>query len=309
MNNLLLHRLGILLLIFLLLGLGWAYQKQKELLNSQKQTWLQDQKNLVDSLDQGYQTQIQQFKTRILADSLFITGDYEQALEHYAQFIGPDGDSSLLVLRQTRVEVLAESPKVVYRYIRNQNNGAIDSLAQVIEKLQIQQALQQGKLQRQIQALENEKQKTEKELQASEIEKKRLAEAYGTTKFKSRKGTDVQYWGQLKEGKAEGEGFGLWASGSYYEGQWKANQRQGQGRYVWADGEHYEGEFQEDQRHGQGKYTWKNGEYYIGNWVKDHREGKGILYDKKGKVKFDGEWRKDEFVSKNKENNEAIQKK
>jgi|GEM_PF-4872613 len=108
---------------------------------------------------------------------------------------------------------------------------------------------------------------------------------------------NVYYVGDIVNGKANGHGKGVWDNGAVYEGDWIDNKRDGKGKHKWPDGEYYEGEFKDDKRYGQGTYQWKNNEKYVGEWVEDMRHGKGTLYDKKGKIKFQGTWKADIFLN------------
>lgn len=116
--------------------------------------------------------------------------------------------------------------------------------------------------------------------------------------YKKTKGMYVNYVGQLKNGAAEGNGVGIYASGSVYRGQWKNGLRHGEGIFEWADGEKYEGDYEEDARHGYGTYYWSNGLRYEGQWKNDKREGTGTLYDKNNKIVAEGAWKNDKVVKK-----------
>jgi hypothetical protein len=116
--------------------------------------------------------------------------------------------------------------------------------------------------------------------------------------YKKTKGMYVNYVGQLKNGAAEGNGVGIYASGSVYRGQWKNGLRHGEGIFEWADGEKYEGEYVEDARQGYGTYYWSNGLRYEGQWINDKREGTGTLYDKNNKIVAEGAWKNDKVVKK-----------
>ncbi|MFN4198054.1 MAG: hypothetical protein ACK4FS_03405 [Flavobacterium sp.] len=116
--------------------------------------------------------------------------------------------------------------------------------------------------------------------------------------FKGLKGTKIHYLGEVKGGKANGNGVGIWTTGSVYKGEWRNNIRHGQGIYEWADGERYEGTYVDGKRQGFGKYYWPNGERYEGQWMDDRRNGKGTLFDPDSNVKFEGEWRDDKPLKK-----------
>ncbi len=113
----------------------------------------------------------------------------------------------------------------------------------------------------------------------------------------STKGVKFQYFGQTKNGKADGFGIGLFESGSIYKGFWKENIRHGDGVFTWKDGEHYEGKYVNDKRQGEGSYFWKNGEIFKGQWSEDKRNGQGKLFKKNGSLKKEGIWIDDQFKS------------
>lgn len=123
--------------------------------------------------------------------------------------------------------------------------------------------------------------------------------------FINTKGYRVVYLGEIRKGMANGNGIGVWNTGSMYEGEWKDNQRHGEGAFEWADGERYEGGYADDKRSGWGVYYWKNGERYEGNWSEDSRNGEGTLYDKSGKVKLNGIWKNDQLASSSKSGSES----
>jgi hypothetical protein len=108
--------------------------------------------------------------------------------------------------------------------------------------------------------------------------------------FKGVKGVKVHYIGEVENGKANGNGVGIWTTGGVYKGAWKNNLRHGEGTYEWADGEKFVGQYVADKRQGKGKYYWTNGERYDGDWKEDRRNGAGILFDMDGNIRFEGNW-------------------
>lgn len=116
--------------------------------------------------------------------------------------------------------------------------------------------------------------------------------------FKGNKGVQIHYLGEVVDGKANGNGVGIWTSGSVYRGAWKNNLRHGQGTFEWADGEKYVGSYIDGKRQGMGTYYWPNGERYEGEWSDDRRFGKGKLFDPDGNIKFDGDWKDDKPLKK-----------
>jgi hypothetical protein len=111
--------------------------------------------------------------------------------------------------------------------------------------------------------------------------------------LKDLRGNDFVYLGPVKEGKAHGQGVGVWRDGGVYEGQWQDNRRHGQGRFEWTDGEVYEGAYENGKRSGEGTYIWTSGQKYVGEWKDDKRSGYGVLYNEYGNVSYKGQWQND----------------
>lgn len=106
----------------------------------------------------------------------------------------------------------------------------------------------------------------------------------------------VYYTGEIIDGKAHGLGKGVYDNGMVYEGSWNNNKKEGNGILKWPDGSVYEGHFMNNMRSGKGTHVWRNQEKYIGEWLNDNRHGEGTLFDKKGKIKYKGEWKSDVFI-------------
>ncbi|MBS2211978.1 hypothetical protein KEM09_11215 [Carboxylicivirga mesophila] len=111
-------------------------------------------------------------------------------------------------------------------------------------------------------------------------------------------GVTIRYIGGTNDGQAEGFGYAIFDSKSFYEGYWHSNQRWGTGKYHWPNGDFYEGEYANDLRNGYGIYHFSSGELYKGHWKNDLRHGHGILLSKDGKVLFRGKWKDNEPVKK-----------
>lgn len=116
--------------------------------------------------------------------------------------------------------------------------------------------------------------------------------------FTGPKGSKVHYMGEVKDGKANGGGVGIWTTGSVYRGQWRNNLRHGEGTFEWADGERYEGTYVDGVRTGFGKYYWPSGDRYEGQWKGDRRNGQGTLFDMDGNIRFKGTWKEDKPVER-----------
>ena len=119
---------------------------------------------------------------------------------------------------------------------------------------------------------------------------------YAYLTFKTSKGIQAHYVGQVKDQRAEGQGVALLSTGSRYEGDWKNNMRHGEGVFYWPDGQYYQGNYKDDKRHGLGTYHWTNGEKFIGYWENDQRNGEGTFYGEQGEIVAKGTWKDDELV-------------
>ncbi len=148
----------------------------------------------------------------------------------------------------------------------------------------------------QLRDMNQEYERLQQEIATLQKELEEKARSIGKLEFKTSRGNAVYYVGDVKDGKANGYGSGLFATGSIYVGTWKDNRKHGTGRYTWKDGSIYDGEYANDMRNGMGTYFFTTGEKYVGEWRNDKREGKGTLYSKNGEVLLDGMWKNDEFV-------------
>ena len=79
-------------------------------------------------------------------------------------------------------------------------------------------------------------------------------------------GQDSLYTGNIKKGKAHGNGTMKYVDGSIYEGMWKENKKHGQGKLQYANGDIYIGQFQNDKCHGTGTIKYKDGREFNGIW-------------------------------------------
>jgi hypothetical protein len=134
----------------------------------------------------------------------------------------------------------------------------------------------------------------EKELAEKDKKLRQKSESELLT-FRNVKGNLVHYIGSIREGKANGNGTGIWETGGIYKGEWKNNLRHGNGAYTWKDGHRYEGSFLDDIREGYGVYFWASGEKYEGQWKNNQRHGEGTLYDKDHNIQFKGMWENDKI--------------
>ena len=99
------------------------------------------------------------------------------------------------------------------------------------------------------------------------------------------------YHGELKDGKAHGNGKCTTVIGDVYGGEWKDNKCHGKGTFTFASGEVYDGEWK-DGIGFEGTHTFGNGEVYDGEFKDDIKHGKGTYTFADGDV-YDGEWKDD----------------
>ncbi|MFZ6051763.1 MORN repeat-containing protein [Halocola ammonii] len=229
-------------------------------------------------------------------DSLLLRGEYQEAIRFYQSEM-TDADEQQKTALAIRIEIARElmrkneSVDATEAELANQLQAKTDQLTAVEDSLTAQSEAQGQKIDSLSFALEKA------QMRQADLEqqvKTRPEREYLT--FTSSKGNDVHYIGGVESGKANGEGVGLWSTGSRYRGEWKNNERHGEGTFHWPDGERYEGEFKSDKRHGKGSYFWSNGESFVGLWKNDKRNGKGTFYNADGKVVASGMWEDDELV-------------
>ncbi|MFT2008579.1 hypothetical protein ACMA1I_07885 [Pontibacter sp. 13R65] len=229
------------------------------------------------------------------ADELFINGQYDSAMAVYKAI--PNGAYSAQFVNERKkiIEQMAEFRQSLRNKAEQAEKKAEiseDMLGLKLTSLELQHESTSDSLQtvlsNRIEALENQLKRKDQELAAiPRIE--RLT-------FYNANGTKINYFGEVRNGKANGQGIGSHATGSVYDGEWKNNKKHGKGTYKWVEGEIYEGDFVDEKREGEGTYYWPNGDKYVGGWANDARNGQGTLYDKEGKIIVQGEWRNDEVA-------------
>jgi hypothetical protein len=79
------------------------------------------------------------------------------------------------------------------------------------------------------------------------------------------------YEGEIKDGKANGQGTWTHPNGIKYVGEWKDDKKNGQGTLTYSEGGNYVGEFKDDMWNGQGTLTRANGRTKSGLW----KDGQG----------------------------------
>ncbi|SDQ75038.1 MORN repeat-containing protein [Flagellimonas zhangzhouensis] len=223
-------------------------------------------------------------------DSLVLHGNYDAAIKSYTATLNSEEENHMNIpLRIALTEKLMSNSSAI-NPIAHTNSIAKDSTP----KSDWSEEVATRKYDSINFSLEKAK------VQLARLKKQLQQKSFGEyLTFKSAKGNQIHYIGQVKDGKANGYGVALLDTGSRYEGQWVNNQRHGEGTFFWADGESYVGNYQNDKRSGFGTYYWPNGEKYTGDWKNDKRSGTGKFYDAEGDVVAGGEWDDDELVKLN----------
>lgn len=251
---------------------------------------LQRQVNQFSTNETILSNTLETYEALELRDSILLSGDYETAIDEYqkiAMEIGSDNKGVRL-----RIALAEQFQRYNIELAEGLNNkGNIDSLSTV-------QSATPFELER-FDSLSFAHEKTKIQLQR--VQKLLKEKSFGEyLTFKSKKGNQMHYVGQVKNNKANGFGIALLDTGSRYEGEWKDNERHGEGTFYWPDGEYYIGNYSQDKRNGLGTYHWPNGEKYIGFWKDDKREGQGDFYSSDGTVVTSGIWKNDKLTTKGK---------
>ncbi len=251
----------------------------------------------------GYEQRNEMLMKRVMAEASLLKGDHAVALKAFEELAAHTGDSTLLEQRRAYITAMLAGGNDDQATVHARSDAQLKRSEQLIARYQaMEQDLLKGREllkreERQLQELYG----SHLDDQARELDRLRAEQearsSKGVLRFPSgKKAEEVVYFGEVKDGKARGQGIGMWRSGSIYEGQWANNMRHGRGEFNWPDGERYQGQYVDDRRNGQGIYHWKNGQRWEGQWLDDMRHGPGTLYEANGKVRVKGVWEKDKLV-------------
>ncbi len=83
------------------------------------------------------------------------------------------------------------------------------------------------------------------------------------------------YFGEIRNGRPDGQGRLELRSGEILDGHWVAGQFDGHGIHVDADGNRYEGQFTAGVPNGEGRLETKTGEIFAGSFADGLKNGKG----------------------------------
>lgn len=224
-------------------------------------------------------------------DSVLLKGDYNTAIRSYNETLSGSTENRMYIpLRIALAEKLLKAEKAGEKSARKEEINP--------DSLQTETAVQIPEL-RAYDSLNFVLEKTR--VQLTRLSRQLKQKSFGEyLTFKSKKGNQLHYVGQVKNGQANGFGIALLDTGSRYEGEWKDNQRQGEGTFYWADGQYYVGTYEGDKRSGFGTYYWPNGEKYAGEWKEDKRSGTGKFFDADGDIVTGGRWQDDKLVDADK---------
>jgi len=225
-------------------------------------------------------------------DSMLVEGNFDKVLNSYNESAKSIDDGNRVIpLRIALAEKMLE--------LRARANTIKDTLSENLDSLRMA-AMAIPKEVRQFDSLSFALEKSK--VQLARMRQQLKVKSFGEyLTFKSEKGNQMHYVGEVKGKMANGFGIALLDTGSRYEGEWKDNQRHGEGTFYWPDGEYYQGSYLNDQRNGTGTYYWPNKEKYTGQWKEDKRNGEGIFYGKDGEVVTSGIWKDDKLVEENKD--------
>lgn len=270
-----------ILLVIFAAGLLFFVSKSVQLKNELVQ-FKQENKDISDK--------ITAYEELAKIDSLLLQEDYDEAIASYNASMSFDKENNRIIpLRIALAEKLKGTPLNI--------NPIPDSVALEKDTLTRSDWSEEAAM-RKYDSINFSLEKYR--VQLTRLKKQLQQKSFGEyITFKSIKGNQMHYVGQVKDGKANGYGVAILETGSRYEGEWTNNQRHGEGTFYWADGEYYKGTYKDDQRNGYGSYYWTNGEKYTGEWKNDKRNGAGRFYDSEGEVVAGGEWDNDKLVEVN----------
>jgi hypothetical protein len=244
----------------------------------------------LDSINQNNQTLLD----ILAADDLLISQtNSKKALEQYQAIFKTANEqlqSSVVKRIEYAKQVVAsekddEITKINLRSQLANQQKLIDSLSEFSEDIAKSKEEKTALQASQLEDLEQKVAKLKNELARKDSKQ--------VISFTNQNGNLIHYLGEVKDGKANGGGIGIWNTGSIYKGEWKNNMRHGNGEFKWADGQVYVGEFENDIRSGEGTYSWPSGEKYVGEFENNRMNGQGILYDPDGNKKYEGKWKND----------------
>ena len=277
-----------LLTLFMLGSFLWQVAQNRMVrgMIDEQRTRLQEQAREMKALERLSETD----------EALILDGQYHTVLSTYKTLLdsAPSSIRPALEHRIERLHGLLEQ-RANEQGSMDMKDMLIDRYRRTIEDLEAQSTSLRSRITRISDSLEGrfEDMLAEISRKEKELNKKDKVQVIS---FTSPKGHKIHYLGEVENGKANGGGVGIWATGSIYKGDWRNNLRHGRGTFEWADGERYEGEYVDGIREGRGTYHWPSGDRDEGEWKGDRRNGQGPLFDMDGNVRYKGLWKDDKPV-------------
>lgn len=94
-----------------------------------------------------------------------------------------------------------------------------------------------------------------------------------------------------------GRGLLVLPNNKKYEGEWVEGNLIGEAKITYSNGDIYLGSIYNYEKHGKGYLYFNSGEKYEGEFSGGDFHGEGVFYDKEGKVKYDGTWRRGKMIN------------
>ncbi|WMJ75095.1 hypothetical protein RCC89_18280 [Cytophagaceae bacterium ABcell3] len=228
------------------------------------------------------------------ADDFFIHGQYDSAITIYKKMPHSEQENYLIENRESLLRKMNEFQNSLKNKAKNAERKAKvnqNMYGMQLTSLELQYKNRNDSL---LAILTDTIKHLNEKISEKEKELSNTPEIDRIT-FYNNKGVKISYFGEVLNGKSNGQGIGIYTTGSIYDGEWRNNKKHGKGTYKWKEGDVYEGSFVNDKRDGQGTYHWANGNRYEGGWKNDQRSGFGILYDRDNKVILKGNWKDNEL--------------
>lgn len=255
-----------------------------------------DTSDRISEIEERYEAQVE--RNQILLDILEIDGrvfknqNYEDAINDYQSLVSDDLDKDLNNLLKNRIDNLYHQLKDINQNTQTRENLISSLNRQISENQALQDELNTYNTDTKTELSDKNKSiDSLKNVLADTKSKLNRKENVQVLSFTNENSNLIRYLGEVKNGKANGGGVGIWDTGSIYKGDWEDNKRHGQGVFEWADGQKYEGNFDNDIRTGEGTYYWPSGEKYVGEFKNNRINGKGTLYNLDGEIEYEGEWK------------------
>lgn len=246
---------------------------------------------------------LQYYRFKSIGDSLLAVEEIEGAVEYFQKADSVLGQEKLLNEKMEVIDIIrSKQDRLTSLRERVENIQDERLLAEMSmgEEIRLRDSLMRLS-NTEINILVMETEQLRDSLAQAFEEMQHIAESVGELEFETGDGTPVYYAGDIRNGQANGYGYGLFGTGGIYAGEWKDNKRHGNGKYTWTDGSIYVGEYVDGRREGMGTYYFASGEKYVGSWEDNKRSGQGAMYGVEGDLILSGTWEDDKVLKVEKE--------